>query len=203
MSAFPSISVERLYEIHGTCGVDLIDVRTPAEFREMHSIVARNVPLDVLDPHATIAERNDRGDEPLYLICRGGNRSRQACQAFIDAGYANVINVDGGTLAWNEAGLPVNRGKKSISLDRQTPIAIGFLVTVGVMLGYLVHPYGFALSGVMGGGLMYAGLTDTCLMAMVLARMPWNRTTPRAATPTSATPTTATPTFERTSCGCG
>jgi rhodanese-related sulfurtransferase len=87
----------------------------------------------------------------------------------------SVINVEGGTQAWVDAGLPVVRGKKSISLERQVRIAAGSLVLLGAALAWLVHPGFVGLSAVVGAGLLFAGLTDSCAMGMVLARMPWNR----------------------------
>jgi len=174
MSAFQSVSV---HELARRDGADVIDVRTPAEYREVHAEVARNVPLESLDPHAVMTHRQAGSDQPLYVICRSGNRSTQACKKFIDAGYGQIVNVEGGTKAWEEAGLPVRRGQKTISLERQVRIAAGLLVLVGAVLGYFLHPGFIAISAFVGGGLMFAGITDTCGMAMVLARMPWNQTT--------------------------
>lgn len=152
--------------------VELIDVRTPAEFREMHVPFARNVPLGDLDP-ATMAR--GRGNEPLYVICRSGMRGKQACEKLLTAEIANVVNVEGGTLAWAECGLPVVRGKKTLSLDRQVRIAIGLLVAIGSLLTWLVDPAFTWLTACVGLGVLYAGVTDTCAMAMFLALMPWNR----------------------------
>lgn len=154
--------------------IDLIDVRTPVEFREVHATVARNVPLDQLDATQVASQRNG-SSEPLYVICRSGSRGQQACEKFVAAGYSNVVNVEGGTLAWDQAGLPVARGKKAISLERQVRIAAGSLVLIGVVLGFLVHPYLIGLSAFVGAGLVFAGITDTCGMGMLLARMPWNQ----------------------------
>ena len=153
--------------------IDLIDVRTPAEFREVHVDFARNVPLDRLDPQAVKSQHNGP-DQPLYVICRSGSRGKQACDKLAAAGL-NVVNVEGGTLAWDAAGLTVVRGKKAISLERQVRIAAGFLVLVGAVLAMTVHPYFAGLSAFVGAGLMFAGITDTCGMAMLLARMPWNQ----------------------------
>lgn len=153
--------------------VQLIDVRTPVEFREVHVDFARNVPLDRLDPAAIRAERNGSA-EPLYVICRSGGRGRQACEQLSAAGL-NVVNVEGGTAAWDAAGLPVIRGQKAISLERQVRIAAGFLVLLGAVLALTVHPYFVGLSAFIGAGLMFAGITDTCGMGMILARMPWNQ----------------------------
>jgi len=155
--------------------VELIDVRTPVEYREVHVDSAQNVPLDQLDPAAVMQARNGSGNEPLYLICRSGSRGQQACEKFVKAGFTNVINVEGGTMACVEAGLPVIRGKKAISLERQVRIAAGLLVVTGAILGYFVHPYWIGLAAFIGAGLTFAGITDTCGMGMILARMPWNQ----------------------------
>src|SRR5437588_2307126 len=170
-----TISPRQLADLSKTGKIELIDVRTPVEFREVHVELARNVPLDRLDPAALIQARNESKDEPLYVICRSGSRGRQACEKFLAAGFTNVVNVEGGTLACVEAGLPVVRGKKAISLERQVRIAAGSLVLLGVLLGWLVHPALFGLSAFIGAGLVFAGITDTCGMAMMLARMPWNQ----------------------------
>lgn len=155
--------------------IELIDVRTPVEFREVHLQIARNVPLDQLDPKAVMQARNGSGDEPLYVVCKSGGRSQQACEKFMRAGFANVVNVGGGTTACVEAGLPVVRGKKAISLERQVRIAAGSLVLLGVIGSYAIHPYLIGLSAFVGAGLLFAGITDTCGMGMLLARMPWNQ----------------------------
>jgi len=155
--------------------IELIDVRSPVEYREVHVESARNVPLDQLDVAALIEARKGSANEPLYLICRSGGRGQQACEKFLKAGFSNVINVDGGTMACVEAGLPVVRGKKTMSLERQVRIAAGSLVLLGVVLGWLVDPVFIGLSAFVGAGLIFAGITDTCGMGMILARMPWNQ----------------------------
>lgn len=152
--------------------VELIDVRTPVEFREVHAEPARNVPLDRLNPHEFAAAA--RGSMPLYVICRSGSRGRQACETLAAAGVA-VVNVEGGTQAWERAGLPVTRGRKAISLERQVRIVAGGLALLGGLLALTAHPYWAGLSAFIGGGLLFAGVTDTCGMALVLARMPWNQ----------------------------
>lgn len=156
--------------------VELIDVRTPIEFREVHATPARNLPLDTLDARALLAGRS--GDKPLYFICKGGDRGRMACRKLLDAGAKKIVNVEGGTQAWAAAGLPVVRGKKAVSLERQVRIVAGTLVVIGVGLGVLLHPYWLGLSAFVGAGLVFAGVTDTCGMGMLIAKMPWNRVKP-------------------------
>jgi rhodanese-related sulfurtransferase len=170
-----TISPQRLAELcKGGSKVELLDVRTPVEFRELHIEFARNVPLDRLDPAAVMQGRNGNQGEPLYLICRSGSRGQQACEKFLAAGFSNVVNVEGGTMACVEAGLAVVRGKKAISLERQVRIAAGSLVLLGAALSF-VHPAFIGLSAFVGAGLVFAGITDTCGMGMMLARMPWNQ----------------------------
>lgn len=154
---------------------ELIDVRTPVEFRETHVEFARNVPLDQLDPAAVMQSRKGNASEPLYVICQLGGRSEKACEKFQKAGFANVVSVEGGTKGWEQAGLPVARGKKAISLERQVRIAAGSLILIGAVLGWQVHPGFFGLCAFVGAGLLFAGLTDTCGMGMLLAKMPWNQ----------------------------
>ncbi|HEX4146066.1 MAG TPA: rhodanese-like domain-containing protein [Pirellulales bacterium] len=155
--------------------LELIDVRTPVEFQEVHVEFARNIPLDVLDPKGVIAARNGSSGKPLYVICRSGGRGQKAAVMFEQAGFPNAVNVEGGTQACEAAGLPVVRGKKAMSLERQVRIAAGSLVLIGAVLAWLVHPAFIALSAFVGAGLVFAGITDTCGMGLLLARMPWNR----------------------------
>lgn len=155
--------------------IDLIDVRTPVEYREVHVETARNVPLDELDAAALMQARNGSANEPLYVICRSGSRGQKACEKFLKAGFSNVVNIEGGTMACVEAGLPVVRGKQAISLERQVRIAAGSLVLLGAVLGWFVNPAFIGLSAFVGAGLILAGVTDTCGMGMILARMPWNQ----------------------------
>ncbi len=156
--------------------VALIDVRTPAEYRTQHAVGAENVPLDELRD-ARLRELVARGaGEPLYVICQSGTRAQKACGILAEAGAPQVVNVQGGTAAWTAAGLPTVRGKPTMALERQVRIAAGSLILVGVALAWLVHPAFVGLSAFIGAGLVFSGVTDTCGMGLVLAKMPWNRT---------------------------
>ena len=154
--------------------IRLIDVRTPAEYREIHAEGAELVPLDRLDPKSFVAGLNGLVNEPIYVICKSGSRARQACEQFLAAGIANIVSVEGGTMAWEQAGLPVVRGKKTMSLERQVRIAAGLLVLTGAVLS-LFHPWWIGLAAFVGAGLVFAGITDTCGMGMLLAKLPWNQ----------------------------
>ena len=157
----------------------IIDVRTPAEFGEVHVDSARNMPLDRLDPQAVKAVA---GDGPVYFVCRSGGRSQKACEKLLAAGLQHVVSIEGGTAACEAAGLPVVRGRKVMSLERQVRIAAGALVATGAALAAFGpeapvnwQAIGAGLAGFVGCGLVFAGLTDTCGMAMLIARMPWNQ----------------------------
>jgi len=170
-----TITPQQLHDIVQTgAKVELIDVRTPVEFQEVHVSFARNVPLNLLES-ATISAGRSGAAQPLYVICRSGGRGKQACEKLRAAGYPNVVNVEGGTQAWEQAALPVMRGKKAISLERQVRIAAGLMVVAAAALGYFVHPAWIGLAAFVGAGLAFAGITDTCGMGIVLARMPWNQ----------------------------
>lgn len=161
---------------------ELLDVRTPAEFAAVHVPGAKLVPLDELDC-AAFLQRRERRDEPIYVLCQSGGRARRAMEKFQRAGFAGCVLVEGGTQAWVDAGLPVDRGQsKVISLERQVRIAAGALVLLGVALGWLVHAGFFGLAAFVGAGLVFAGITDFCGMGLLLARLPWNQSTGRPTT---------------------
>jgi rhodanese-related sulfurtransferase len=154
---------------------DLIDVRTPVEYAAVHATGATLIPLNRIDPSEVLAHRLDDPDQPIYLICKSGSRSNKARERFAQAGFPNAVSVEGGTDAWQAAGLPVIRNRKILPLERQALIGAGIFVLTGVTLGYLVHPLLFALCAIPGCGLILSGTTNICLMAILLAKMPWNR----------------------------
>ncbi len=152
---------------------DLIDVRTPEEFGALHVEFAKNIPLDRFDT-AKAASGGADGAKPLYIICRSGARAGQACKLLAAAGV-KAVNVEGGSLAWEKAGLPVVRhAARGISMERQVRIAAGCLVVAGVALGWAAHPAWLGLAAFVGAGLIFAGITDSCGLALFLSRMPWN-----------------------------
>jgi rhodanese-related sulfurtransferase len=159
----------------GNSSVLLLDVRTPAEFAKVHAIGAQLMPLDQLDP-AAVSSLRSNPDDPIYIICQSGGRSSKACAQLANSGLENLYSVDGGTAAWEKSGLPVERGSaKTISLERQVRIAAGSLVLIGLILARAIHPAFVALSAFIAAGLVFAGITDTCGMGMLLSKMPWNR----------------------------
>lgn len=150
----------------------LLDVRTPAEFAEIHAPGSVLVPLHALDPVKVRGMM--AGKTGCYLLCRSGTRAKQAAAKLHAAGLDNLFVVEGGMEGWAAAGLSVNRGRRQISLERQVRITAGILVLLGATLGYFVALPWVILSALVGGGLLFSGLTDTCGLGMLLARMPWN-----------------------------
>jgi rhodanese-related sulfurtransferase len=150
----------------------VIDVRTPVEFAEVHVPQARSVPLDELKPSSLQLQK----DQPVYLLCRSGQRATKAAEKFAKEGFSQPIVVEGGTLAWIKANLPVERSTvKVVSLERQVRIAAGALVFTGVLLARFVNFDFIWLSGFVGAGLVFAGITDFCGMGLLLAKLPWNK----------------------------
>ena len=174
--SYTTISIEKLNRmIEAGEPVEMIDVRTPAEFQSLHIRGTRNLPLATLDPKLVMQTRRCDSNHPLYIVCKSGSRSEMACRQFTEHGFSNVVSVSGGTMRWAAEGLPVNRGKrKVISVDRQMRIVAGSLALLGVVLGFYNSAY-FYLSGFIGAGLIFAGITDKCPMMKALSMMPWNQ----------------------------
>ena len=152
--------------------VRLLDVRTPAEFENGHIDGAYNVPLDQLNEHA----RDVRAASgPVVLICQSGNRAQRAEALLRGAGMANVHVLDGGMHEWTARQLPIRRVRARMSLERQVRIAAGAIVAIGAIAALTVSPLAAIVPLLVGSGLVIAGLSDTCAMGMLLARLPYNR----------------------------
>ncbi|MFB8406731.1 rhodanese-like domain-containing protein [Streptomyces sp. NPDC055912] len=150
----------------------LLDVRTPGEFRTVHIPGSYNVPLDTLREHR--AELLSHLDEDVVLVCRSGARAAQAEQALAGAGLPNLRVLDGGVNAWEAAGAPVNRGPERWDMERQVRLVAGSVVLATGLVGVLVpgvHLIGTAI----GAGLTYAALSNSCMMGVLLSRLPYNR----------------------------
>ena len=153
-------------------GCCLIDVREPIEHEEEHIPGARLIPLGQIDRRGTELERNT----PLVIMCRSGRRGAQALDKLREMGFTDLRNLEGGILGWKAAGLPVsNAGKKALPLMQQVQITIGSGVLTGVILSLTVHPWWVFLSAFFGAGLVFAGTTGWCGLAILMSKMPWNR----------------------------
>ncbi len=174
-----SISPQRLHALHDAGEpVELIDVRTPAEYRAEHAAGATLLPLDELSADTLVERTQMPGlgrDQPLYLICQSGSRAQEAATRLIETGLPNVSTIDGGTEAWERAGLPTQGCGTAVSLERQVQIAIGLLLVMKVFLGFTLSELFFAAIPLIGAGLIVAGITRRCGMAKLVAMLPWNR----------------------------
>lgn len=161
-----------LHSLMDSGSVLLVDVREPFEFAAEHIPSARMVPLAELDPARFPSEAGKK----TVLYCRSGNRSGQAGLAALQSGVAEVWHLKGGLIAWKEAGLPIEgTGRGPISLDRQVRIASGLLVLISVILGAFISPWSLLLAGLVAAGLVFSGLSNTCGMALLLSKLPYNR----------------------------
>ena len=159
----------------------LLDVRTPGEFAAAHVPGAKLIPLDDLDP-AAFQQQRGGGDTPVYVLCQSGGRARKAIAKLERAGVRGCVLVEGGTQGWMDAGLPVERGQSTVlPLMRQVQIIIGLVSAVGAALALAVNPLFAIIPLVTGCGLLFAGITGLCGMALLLAKMPWNRAPSRGA----------------------
>jgi rhodanese-related sulfurtransferase len=151
----------------------LVDVREPAEYAAENITGATLLPLGSVSKSAL----PPCVDKKLVIHCRKGGRGSSACQKLIaEDPSLDIYNLEGGIEAWNAAGLVVvSYGKAFLPLDRQVQLTIGLLLIAGSLLGTLLSPAWFLLTGLIGFGLTVAGLTGYCGLALVMAKMPWNQ----------------------------
>ncbi len=153
-------------------GPQIIDVRTPGEFETAHIPGSVNVPLDVLREHRD--ELVQHLDEQAVLVCHSGQRATTARQALAAAGLPNPRILQGGITAWQSAGAPVRPGRARWDLERQVRLVAGSIVLVAVLASVAFEPAKW-IAALIGAGLTVAALTNTCAMAMLLAKLPYNR----------------------------
>ncbi len=162
--------INELLDGGGECQV--IDVREFSEFNSERIADAQLMPLSNFEKHADEIDHT----KPVYLMCRSGNRAKNAAEKLAAKGFTDIHVVEGGMAAWTGADLPVVKGGSKVwSLERQVRFAAGLFVLSGVLLSVFVSPYLLLLTAFVGAGLMFSALTDTCGMGMVLAKMPWNK----------------------------
>ena len=146
-------------------GAAILDVREYPEYAEAHLVGSRLVPLAELRQKPGLAGQEGE----VLLVCRTGRRA-QAAALLLQRGGVEPVVVEGGIEAWKQAGYPVQRAKGPISLERQVRIAAGSLILLGLLVpGLRFLPY------FVGAGLIFAGVTNSCMMGLLLARLRWNR----------------------------
>jgi rhodanese-related sulfurtransferase len=154
--------------------VILVDVRESGEYATEHILGSVSIPLSTFDQNLI----ENTGDKPLVICCQSGMRSSRASQKLLENGYEHVMQLKGGLSSWKAAGLKTQVNRHApISLFRQVQIVAGSLVAIGTGLGIVVSPWFLLLSGFVGCGLVFAGVTNTCAMGMLLMKLPYNQRT--------------------------
>jgi rhodanese-related sulfurtransferase len=150
----------------------LVDIREPNEYAREHVLGARHVPLSGFDP----GDFADDHDKIGVFHCASGRRTTAAAGQLKAAGFREVYCLQGGLLAWKAAGLPTHVNRRApLSILRQVQLVAGLMALIGAILAISVSPWFILLSGVIGGGLMFAGASGYCPLASLLETMPWNR----------------------------
>lgn len=151
--------------------LQLIDVRSQGEYATGHVPKAINIPLDELEERL-----HDLSTHRVAILCQSGNRAGMACEK-LQGTPGDFVVVEGGTSAWIQAGHQVVKSTKGStwSLERQVRFGAGLMVLIGTGLAINIAPSMIYLAMFVGGGLTFAGLTNICGMAAILALMPWNR----------------------------
>lgn len=187
MTGYKILEAEKLRQIAQGKGI-IIDVRSHMEHAEKHLTCAHHhVPLDELNPAAFIAEHGINKDSDIYIVCHSGKRAANAAEKFIAYGCGNIHVVEGGIVACEGCGHSVAgrlcqpekvKIKGPISLERQVRIAAGMFVATGALLALLFNPLFGVIPLFVGCGLIYAGVTDRCGLALILTKAPWNKISP-------------------------
>lgn len=168
----PLISAAELHDALQRQQVLLIDVREPSEYNNAH------IPGALLCPLANVKELEPpcSSNTPVVLYCESGRRSQMAYEILAQRGFQNLKNLEGGIQRWKQAGYAVRGAANApISLMRQVQIVAGTLILSGVILGFTLNSGFFFLAGLVGTGMLFAGLSGRCLMAQLLMRLPFNR----------------------------
>jgi rhodanese-related sulfurtransferase len=166
-----SAAAKLISAVNGPAEFQWIDVRSPGEFSAGHIPGAVNIPMEQIE---------SRIDDllpgvPIVLICQAGKRARLVA-GLLEPCRKDLTVLEGGTAAWNAAGLPLVTSVKSrFSLERQVRLIAGILVLTSVLLSLALSQSWIYLAAAVGTGLTFAGLTDICLMAGLLVRLPWNQ----------------------------
>jgi len=99
------LTVEEYEKAIANPDIQLVDVRTPAEFSSGH--IAKAININVMD--ATFTNEISKLDKqkPVYIYCRSGARSQRAAATLMQNGFTQIIDLQGGINSWNAAGKAV------------------------------------------------------------------------------------------------
>lgn len=174
MAKIRYISAQELKQLYDTDEVLVCDIREHDEFNREHIRGAVNMPLSKFDPEQLAIAGESMGHVAIH--CQSGNRTKINEAKFAQINREEVLIVDGGISAWKSIGCIVNKNTKApLPIMRQVQIVAGSLIMLGVLLGYFVSPGFFLLSGFVGAGLTFAGVTGFCGMANLLMLLPYNK----------------------------
>lgn len=163
-------------------GALVVDVRTPGEFESVRIPRSRNVPLDRIEDHVDDLREAAEGDGEVVLVCRSGARAHQAQDQLKAAGVGPLPILEGGVAAWQQEDRPVVQDVLRWDLERQVRLVAGSIVLLSILASLVWDPARF-VAGFVGAGLVFAAVSNTCMMGMLLAKLPYNqpRTAPQGA----------------------
>lgn len=183
MSVLKPISPEQAVELI-RAGAVLVDIRELDEHLRERIPGARHHALSTLEATSPAQP----GDDILIFHCKSGARTQVNAPRLAAAAGCEAYVLEGGIETWKKLGLPVSKDRKQpIAMARQVLILAGSLVLLGMLLGFLVTSAFYLLSALVGAGLVFAGVTDFCASARLLALMPWNRVATSVSAPATKT----------------
>lgn len=171
-AALEMISPQEAQMFSKNSQVVLLDVRSSLEFNEVHIKNSINMPIDTV---ASRIKDLSQSNQTYIVFCRTGNRSPMAADMILQSGIRSVKVMQGGITRWQKEKLPVIKGQRAMSLERQVRIIAGSLVLFGVVMAWLVHWAFVFVSVWVSCGLIYAGITNSCLTGIMLMKLPYNK----------------------------
>ena len=173
MTQFKSVDAKTAKEWLVKNEAVIVDVREPGEYAAMHIQGAKLIPIGTIDIEKIPEFRHKK----IIIHCQLGRRGGMACEKLLlTTPNLDVYNLEGGITAWEQAGFKVEKsGNPFLSIERQVQVTIGSGVLIGLILGYFAHPGFLLLSAFFGAGLLYAGITGSCGLAILMGKMPWNQ----------------------------
>jgi len=197
MTSYQTFRAEELQSLDPNASI-ILDVRTGMEHAEKRLTFGHaHIPLDELKPTDFMMRHGLDKDSGVYILCRSGKRATQAAEKFVAEGYRNIHVIEGGIIACEDCGQKVEghaantniaspQAKGPISLERQVRIVAGAIAASGALLGLMVNPLFSIIPLFVGGGLVFAGITDRCGMALLLTKAPWNKMSSNASCATTS-----------------
>lgn len=197
MTSYQTFCAEGLQSLDPNASI-ILDVRTKMEHAEKRLTFSHaHIPLDELKPTDFMMRHGLDKDSGVYILCRSGKRATQAADKFVAEGYRNIHVIEGGIIACEDCGQKVEghaantntvspQAKGPISLERQVRIAAGAIAASGALLGLMVNSLFSMIPLFVGGGLVFAGITDRCGMALLLTKAPWSKMSSNASCTTTS-----------------